>query len=780
MTVEWHNGNSDAAFLAEVRQFIDLNLPDEMAARTRHATHWTREDILDWTAILSKRGWSVPHWPEAYGGTGWSQKRRHLFEEAVFASGAPPNNMQAISLVGPVIYTFGTEEQKGRFLPAIREGKTFWAQGFSEPNAGSDLASLKTRAVRDGAEYVINGQKIWTSQAFMADWLFLLVRTNPDVAKKQAGLSFILVRADTPGITIRPIPSIDGGVSLCETFLNDVRVPVENLVGEEGMGWSYANFLLGNERTTSAEVPRNKAMLARVKELARARTRNGRPLIEDPVFANRLATLQADIYALETSVERVLEAPEATGAGRPTASTLKLRGTEILQALLSMQVDALGPYGAVAMPSDPGETRPELLALPGLADANHVTSEYLYRRAATIYGGTSEIQRTIIARALLKLDPAAEVEPDDDRRMIADGVRRFCGRAYDFETRRKLLAGGAAAVRENWTTYAEMGWLAMGLPENLGGIGSAPADIALVQEHLGGALALEPYLAMIAATKAIEIAAGTEGADILASIAEGELVPVLAHDEFGLGLDPANITTTAKLSGDEWVLSGHKSVILGAPFADALIVSARTAGASGTTDGITLFKVAPDADGLTMTRYTLQDARDAADVHLDRVRVSASNVIGPVGQGHAALTAALEHAAMGLCAESMGAMEKALWTTRDYVTTREQFGQPLSNFQAVQHKLADMFVDCEQARSMLTRGLKALSENDTETRARAISAAKAYFGKVGTRVGETAVQLHGGIGIADEHIVGHFLKRLKVSELLFGSVSQHQARARDY
>ena len=241
-----------------------------------------------WTRILHRQGWSAPHWPLEYGGTGWSPLRRHVFEEECALAGAPPTCTAAFSLVAPVIFTFGVEAQKRRHLPRILRGDEFWGQGFSEPNAGSDLASLRTAAVRRGDYYVVTGQKIWTTEAHYADMLFCLVRTHA-TPKPQQGISFLLIDAHAPGVTIRPIISIDGAHSLNEVFLDEVRVPAENLVGEEGKGWSYAKFLLENERAFSAEVPRNKRMFARLKAVASRERRHGRPLIEDPIFATRLA-----------------------------------------------------------------------------------------------------------------------------------------------------------------------------------------------------------------------------------------------------------------------------------------------------------------------------------------------------------------------------------------------------------------------------------------------------------------------------------------------------------
>jgi len=392
---------TDEEFRAEVRAFIAAHLPPEMARRTLLGYHPHKPDVLYWTAKLEARGWSVPNWPVEYGGPGWTVTQRHIFEEESFLAGCPALSPQGLTLVGPIIYTYGSQAQKDRFLPGIRSGAEFWAQGFSEPNAGSDLASLQTRAVRDGDDYVVNGQKIWTSEAHYSEWLFLLVRTA-QTPRPQAGISFLLVDLATPGITIRPIVSIDGGHVLNEVFLEDVRVPVANRIGEENMGWTYAKELLGAERTFSAEVPRCKGLLARLRRIAAETPARGRPLLDDPHFARRLAQLEIELLAHETTLWRVVAEEEAGVAGAvPTSSILKVRGTELVQQIGALAVEALGDDALPAYPE-----RDYLLATPadapGSPVAPGVTADFFYRRSASIYGGTNEVQRNIIAAQLLR------------------------------------------------------------------------------------------------------------------------------------------------------------------------------------------------------------------------------------------------------------------------------------------------------------------------------------------------------------------------------------------
>jgi alkylation response protein AidB-like acyl-CoA dehydrogenase len=371
-----------------------------MAARTLLGYHPHRPDVEFWTAKLHARGWSAMSWPKEYGGPGWTLNERHIFEEECFLAGCPAVNPQAFYLVGPIIYAIGSEAQKRRFLPPILAGEHFWAQGFSEPNSGSDLASLKTRAIRDGDHYVVNGQKIWTSEAHYCDWIFMLVRTSTE-GKPQAGISFLLVDLKSPGITVRPIVGIDGGHILNEVFFEDVRVPAENLIGEENKGWTYAKQLLGAERTHSAEVPRCKGLLARAKSVAHETSARGRKLIEDPHFARRLAQLEIEILAHETTLWRCVAEEEAgLGKGSPTPSILKVKGTELAQRAGALLVEALGDD---ALPHYPEHDY--FLSVPagapGTPLAYGAVSDFLYRRSMTIYGGTNEVQRNIIAMQLM-------------------------------------------------------------------------------------------------------------------------------------------------------------------------------------------------------------------------------------------------------------------------------------------------------------------------------------------------------------------------------------------
>jgi alkylation response protein AidB-like acyl-CoA dehydrogenase len=390
----------EIAFRDEVRTFIQDNFPDHLRKK-QSRDEMDREDFLEWHKILHAKGWVAPAWPVEYGGTGWSPTQRYIFAEECARAEATYLLPFGLQMVGPVIYTFGTPEQKARFLPRILSGEDWWCQGYSEPGAGSDLASLKTTAVRDGDHYVLNGQKTWTTLAQYADWGFFLCRTDPGARKQQEGISFILVDMKTPGVTVRPIIMLDGGHEVNDVFLDNVRVPVENLVGQENQGWTCAKFLLAHERSGIAGVARSKRGVERLKDLARAeRADDGETLIKDHDFTRKIADLEIDLTALEFTELRTL-AREAAGRGPgPESSLLKIKGTEIQQRLTELAMEAVGQYAQPYFRGFPADSNEFPI---GPDHARLTAPNYFNFRKASIYGGSNEIQRNIIAKMVLGL-----------------------------------------------------------------------------------------------------------------------------------------------------------------------------------------------------------------------------------------------------------------------------------------------------------------------------------------------------------------------------------------
>ena len=383
----------ELAFRDEVRDFVAKSLPASLREKIASGRHPSHDEIVTWTRILHAKGWSVPHWPKEWGGTGWSPVKLSIFNDEIQRGNAPESLAFGTSMVGPVIYTFGSLAQKERFLPRIVDLRDWWCQGFSEPGAGSDLAGLRTSAKRDGESWVINGQKTWTTLAQYADWIFVLARTDPTV-KKQEGISFFLVDMKTPGVTVRPIQTIDGGFEVNETFFDNVRIPLENIVGQENKGWDYAKFLLSNERNGIARVGISKARLAKIRRLAEIPTYGDKPKMADSAFRMKLAAVEVELKALEMTQMRVIAAASKVEAGKPNpmSSVLKIKGSEIQQATTELLMDVVGPY---ALPFEPEREDGERWNEPPVGPdwASTIAPTYFNVRKVSIYGGSNEIQR---------------------------------------------------------------------------------------------------------------------------------------------------------------------------------------------------------------------------------------------------------------------------------------------------------------------------------------------------------------------------------------------------
>lgn len=390
------------AFRRDVRAFLRDAVPQETRNRIDRGYAATKPEIVDFLAKLSSKGWVAPAWPVEYGGTGWTQLQRMVFSTELARNAAPSIPPFGVSMIGPVLYTFGTQAQKDKYLPGILSGEDFWCQGFSEPGSGSDLASLRTKAEDKGDHYLLNGQKIWTSKAQYADRIFLLARTD-EAPRKQGGISMFVLDMDTPGIVVKPIISIDMNHSLNEVFFADVKIPADGLVGERGKGWDYAKFLLGNERTGITNVGRCRRQVERLKRLARADLTPGVDLSKDGAFLRDLARVEADLTALEISEIRILSQGKTGPSAMTGPSVLKLASAQIQQALAELIVSTLGHYAAGRGPDFIGAFD-DLGGLP-TDFVDGALNEYLFGRSVSIYGGTNQIQRDILARAALETRP---------------------------------------------------------------------------------------------------------------------------------------------------------------------------------------------------------------------------------------------------------------------------------------------------------------------------------------------------------------------------------------
>ena len=384
----------ELAFRDEVRGWLGANLPQDLRDKIANYDELGRDDLMRWHKILAKKGWVAPAWPKEWGGTGWNVVQRYIFEEECGYAGAPPLVPFGLTMCASVLLRFGTDAQKARFLPRIYQGDDFWCQGYSEPGAGSDLAALRTTAVRHGDRSVGNGQKIWTTMAHMADWIFCLVRTDAALERKQDGISFLLIDMKSPGITVRPIELMDGGREVNEVFFDDVEVPQDQRVHDEGKGWTVAKYLLGHERMNTARIGTSLRELEQLKAFAAGQRKHGRPLVDDPRFRDKLSRLEIELMALAVTNLRFLD--QLRGGRPPGAevSMLKIKGTEIQQALSELMMQAAGPFAQAFRPVDN-------------MDFDHFTARlaarYCNMRKTSIYAGSNEIQRNIIAKATLGL-----------------------------------------------------------------------------------------------------------------------------------------------------------------------------------------------------------------------------------------------------------------------------------------------------------------------------------------------------------------------------------------
>jgi alkylation response protein AidB-like acyl-CoA dehydrogenase len=385
----------ELAFRDLVRDWLRANLPADLRARVARYETLSRDDYARWHRILAAKGWIAPAWPVEWGGTGWNVVQRYLFEEECGYAGAPPLSPFGLLMCGPVLLKFGTEAQKERFLPRIYGGDEFWCQGYSEPGSGSDLASLRTAAVRKGDRYVVDGQKIWTTHAHFADWIFCLVRTSRESERRQEGISFLLIDMKTPGITVRPLTLMDGGHEVNEVFFEGVEVPVANRVHDEGAGWTVAKYLLGHERMNTARIGTSRRELESLKAYAATRMLDGHPLMQDTRFRDKVSRLEIEIMALSITNLRFLDALRAGRAPGAEVSMLKIRGTEIQQTLTELMMQAAGPLAAAVRAEGDADDPADVTAA--------LAQRYCNYRKTTIYAGSNEIQRNIIAKQALGL-----------------------------------------------------------------------------------------------------------------------------------------------------------------------------------------------------------------------------------------------------------------------------------------------------------------------------------------------------------------------------------------
>lgn len=763
------------AFRAEVRAFLEREIPPDIAAAVRAHCLVTHEQAQRWQRVLHARGWAAPGWPAVHGGPGWSLVEQAIFREELAASDAPRFENLGIDTIGPTLMRYGTPEQCARFLPGMLSFDDYWAQAYSEPDAGSDLASLRTTARRDGNDWIVNGTKIWQSYGHWANWALVLVRTAPSTGRKQDGISVLLMNLTAPGVTVRPIRFINGSHFHVQLFFDDVRVPAAHLLGTEGSGWAIAKGLLVIERLFLARLAECKAELGHIAALAKGRGAGGHSLLDNDILASQHAELDIRVRALDAAWWPAVRAAQAGAEPALEASLLKLQGSELLQDLQQMQIQVLGldtlPFNPEGIEGQPSQTpfsegHPENLPL------------HMWRyRGVTLGGGTSEVQRQIIAKSIwggeTDIDGRHQTTMTEQQTLLDDALRRLLADRYGFDQRREILQQQSSFDPGCWQALAELGITGLWVPERDGGFGGSVADLVPAMEALGESLVLEPVLwsSVLATQLWVDATGGPQRSQRLEALVKGSARAVLAHLEHSGQTEAAPLQCTAKQEAGGWRISGHKRFVMGGDQAHYLIVSAQLE-----SGGIALFDVAANSPGLVLRRYRLHDGRGAADLACDNLELAAGALLAGPERASAMLEEAQSLATVALCAESNGAMRRALALTVDYLRTRQQFGRSLADYQALQHRMVEHYRAWTNARMLVRAAAEGWPSASTTQRRLQVSAAKWMCGKAGRSIALDMLQLHGAVGLQDETAISHHAKRLMSNELLLGSTAQHLDR----
>jgi alkylation response protein AidB-like acyl-CoA dehydrogenase len=731
------------AFRQEVCAFIDEKLKPEWRGVSEL---WSRTDmqaLAAWTRELVAKGWATPDWPEEYGGRPLTVMQRYIIARETARVRAPLIPHVNLHMVGPLITRYGNDWQKQHLLPRLLNADDYWSQGFSEPGSGSDLASLRTTARREGDKYIVNGQKIWTTAAHLGTELLCLVRTDPDAARPQAGISMLLVPLNSPGLTVRPIRSIDEIHHLNEVFFDNVEVPAERLLGEENKGWAYAKEMLSWERGAIADVQPTRVIMSDVLEVARE---SG--AMADPLFRQRVLETEFDIDALEVMELRVLQAETEEAQGGYEPSLLKILGSTLRQAVLQLGRESLGALAEI-MPSPDAP-------VPASGRGRTFLTDALLYRAATIYGGSNEIQKNLVARIAFSGQGGVGMRPmwlTDEQRQLGDMLK-------------SLAAEGTVPA----SRLAELGVMAATLPEAYGGLGLGLTDATVIAEALGRIRNPAPFNETAVITGGLIERLGSEAqrAAWLPRIADGSLSVALAFAE-GFHFDPLDPRCTSKRVEDGYVLEGRKEPVVGAPDAELVIISTRS------EDGIALHAVPTTSLRLSVP-YRTVDGLKAATIDLNGVRLTADTLLGDAQSAGEALEDVLHRAMVVQAAEQTGLMAHLIDATVVYLQQRRQFGVPLASFQVLQHRVADMLLAYEKAVSLVVKARFKDGEPLTDARRRA-SLGAALLAMRGARfVGHEAIQLHGGMGVTEELSVGPTVKRIYGLETRLGPLEAMAAR----
>ena len=728
-----------AAFRGEVRCFFETDYPRDVIDKLANGQRLDKADHIAAQRAINKRGWLGVGWPKEFGGTGWTPVERYLFDRELELAGAASIIPMGVIYIGPIICGFGSPEQQAKWLPDILESRVFWAQGYSEPEAGSDLASLRFSAVREGEEYVLNGTKIWTSGALMADWIFCLARTSKE-DRKQQGISLICAPLDLPGVTVTPLRLLDGSYELGRVDFLDVRVPVSNRIGEEGHAWHYANVLLKTERLSYAHIGAKKRDLARARALA-AMVPAGRGMMmsDDPDFVRAAAKIEATLGAIETAVVLALR-------GEPTmalTAALKIACTECAQEITELFLQLAGRNRLAFLDRGTTNWADAAPGVPSFAPA--AVQSYFFERAQTIYGGSTEIQKNIIWRWLRTIDgPTARPE-----NMTMSSEQRVLRHAVQAAMK---AGGGQSVIDRLGVTQAAI----------------SDADEALIMVEAGRGLLDEPLAETLLAKWLLSKIDTPRAARLLEQLQAGARM-ALVWGEQETRYDFEDVTTTATQSAAGWRLSGIKSAVRFGPQFDTLLLFTRAGDSYG------LFAVSRACAGVTTYPYPALDSTHAADFELANVLLADADCL-LAGDPLLQLMEEYRDRAVALqAAEATGVLASIVEQTVAYTSARQQFGQPIANFQALQHRMVDMYRQSELVMSAGVLALTALRQ-PAPIRSRSASMAQAILSEFCRSISQEAVQLHGGMGMADELPLAGYIRRATMISSEWGDTSWHYRR----
>ncbi|WP_375688768.1 acyl-CoA dehydrogenase family protein [Pseudooceanicola sp. LIPI14-2-Ac024] len=712
-----------AAFEAEVRRFAEAECPEDIRQIVRDARKLTRDPWARWQRVLFDHGWGAPNWPVEHGGTGWDTRQRYIFDTVLAETFCPPQYHHGLRHLGPVLIKYGTEDQRARFLPGILRGEDWWCQGYSEPGSGSDLASLRTRAVREDDHYLVTGQKTWTSHAHEADWIYTLVRTSQE-DRKQKGITLLLIPLSSPGIEVRPIRTIDGIHHVNEVFFDNVRVPVANRVGEEGQGWTCGKYLLSHERLGGA----NTAPIFQLYDAVRRVTaRAPEGVLRQADTRLRMIEIESRLLGLrEQGRAAVGMAMRGEDLGI-VPSAIKVTSCAIQQALCDVAVDTVGPTHS-ARQGAAGDDRDTAFL--------RWISTYFLHRSRTIVGGSDEVQKNLVAKQLFGGDLARFAPP-----MVPGAL---------FDAAERTAGEGAA----DWGQAVALGWPATLVPEGLGGVGGSLSDLAAVVEGAarGGAALSLPMPCGVTPVLLAGAPAGAARDAALAGLLDGTRRVCTALLTPEGRLDLKDLRTGAAPTG---VVGGVEAL----PDPTDLLLADH--------DSLVLLPLA----GARLSPTTTLDGRPAFDLHL-------SGVPGTVlAEGSAAAHALSRAAPVGVlmtCVDAVGTMVPVIGQTINYLMQRRQFDQPLAEFQVLRHRVAEMMMTYLNASAATLRALNDMQAGTANPRS--LSSAKLRVSRDARTIAHHAIQLHGGMGMTEDLPVTRLNKRLIQAGFDFGDAMLHAER----